>query len=393
MDRRSFLRNTALIGCSAAAHPLLSGVTFAAAPGDNRLVVIILRGAMDGLDVFQPYGDARLRKLRKSLSIGPDKGAHDLDGFFALHPALESLMPLWEKGELAFAPAVSTPYRDKRSHFDGQDVLEAGTGTDVEAGRQRDGWLNRLLQNMPNAESQTAYAVGVEQMLILAGDAPASSWAPQTKLGISPQAQKLLQHVYHEDDLFREAGEEAMEIAAQAGEVSKQEKTEGPGRAERALAAYAAARLNEETRIATFSIAGWDSHAGQERVLGKALARLSAAILTLKQELGDNWSKTTIMAMTEFGRTARENGSGGTDHGTGGALLMAGGAIKGGKAYGKWPGLAESELYKKRDLMPVADIRSYSAWALHDLFGTEQGVLEQSVFPGLDMGDNPGFLA
>src|SRR5699024_754310 len=120
----------------------------------------ILRGAMDGLDVFQPYGDPHLRKLRQTISLGPEQGAHDLDGFFALHPELSSLMPLWNAGELGFVPAVSTPYRDRRSHFDGQDILEAGTGTDVAQARQRDGWLNRLLHSMPDAQSETAYAVG-----------------------------------------------------------------------------------------------------------------------------------------------------------------------------------------------------------------------------------------
>lgn len=174
LSRRLFLKSTALIGCSAAAHPLLNSIAFASAPGENRLVVIILRGAMDGLDVFQPYGDPALRQLRRSLSLGPDQGALDLDGYFALHPALADLMPLWRAGELAFAPAVSTPYRDKRSHFDGQDMLEAGTGTDLDLRQQRDGWLNRLLQHMPDARSQTAYSVGLDDMRILDRRRPAA---------------------------------------------------------------------------------------------------------------------------------------------------------------------------------------------------------------------------
>ncbi len=391
LSRRLFLKSGALIGCSAAAHPLLSSIAFATAPGENRLVVIILRGAMDGLDAFQPYGDPALRTLRKTLSVGPEGGAHDLDGFFALHPSLSPLMPLWQAGELAFAPAVSTPYRDKRSHFDGQDVLEAGTGTDVEAMQQRDGWLNRLLQAMPGAQSETAYSVGLDDMRILDGAAPAKSWAPQTRFRLSAQGQRLLTHVWHDDPLFRPAGEQAVEIINEG--LAAVETEAGPTRDAQALARFAADRLNGETRIATFSISGWDSHARQPRVIDRALQRLGAAILTLRGDLGANWSRTTVLAMTEFGRTVRENGTGGTDHGTGGALLMAGGNIRGRRAFGGWPGLGESELYAGRDLMPLRDIRAYAAWSLRDLFGIAPDVLERSVFPGLDMGDNPRILA
>ena len=160
----------------------------------------------------------------------------------------------------------------------------------------------------------------------------------------------------------------------------------------RALGAFAASRLNGESRIAAFSIVGWDSHATQEAVLGRALDRLAAAILALRDGLGPNWARTTVLAMTEFGRTVRENGSAGTDHGTGGALLMAGGAIRGGRAYGDWPGLGEDQLYAGRDLMPTRDVRAYAAWAMRGLFGTGQDVLERSIFPGLDLGDDPGIL-
>ncbi|WP_103172967.1 DUF1501 domain-containing protein [Paracoccus sp. SY] len=390
LSRRLFLKSTALIGCSAAAHPMLSSMTFAAAPGENRLVVIILRGAMDGLDVFQPYGDPELRQLRKTLSAGPDKGAQDLDGFFALHPSLAPLMPLWRAGELAFAPAVSTPYRDKRSHFDGQDMLEAGTGTDVETRSQRDGWLNRLLQTMPGVQSETAYSVGLEDMRILDGAAPAKSWSPQTRFKLSAQGQRLLAHVWHDDPLFRPAGEQAIEIIND--DLARIEPAEGPARDAQALARFTADRLNRETRIASFSISGWDSHARQGPVIDRALQRLGTAILTLRADLGANWSRTTVLAMTEFGRTVRENGTGGTDHGTGGAMLVAGGNIRGGRAIGGWPGLAEGDLYAGRDLMPLRDIRAHAAWAMRDLFDIPRDVLERSVFPGLDMGENPRIL-
>lgn len=389
LSRRLFLKSSALIGCSVAAHPLMSTISFASAPGENRLVVIILRGAMDGIDVFQPYGDPELRKLRRNISLGPDQGATDLDGFFALHPALSPLMPLWQVGELGFAPAVSAPYRDKRSHFDGQAVLEAGTGLDMPAFRQQDGWLNRLLQEMPGVGSETAYSVGLGEMRILDGAAEVKNWAPEAKMQITPQTQQLLLRVYEEDPLFHASGEAAIEIAAM-----EQAATNGKGESDgRALSRFAASRLNEETRIASFSLAGWDSHANQSRVLERALIRLSDAILTLREELGQNWSKTTVLAMTEFGRTARENGSQGTDHGTGGPLLIAGGAIKGGRSFGKWPGLGESDLYVGRDLMPVTDVRAYAAWAIHDMFGASRETLERAVFPGLDMGERINILA
>lgn len=382
LSRRLFLKSSALIGCSAAAHPLLSTISFAAVPGENRLVVIILRGAMDGIDVFQPYGDPELRKLRQNISLGPDQGAKDLDGFFALHPALSPLMPLWRAKELAFAPAVSAPYRDKRSHFDGQAVLEAGTGLDMPQFEQRDGWLNRLLQKMPGVNSETAYSVGLEDMRILTGAAEVKNWAPEARMTITPQAQKLLLRVYEDDPLFHASAEAAVEIAAMEHEAKGGVK-ESDGRA---LARFSAARLNEETRIASFSLAGWDSHAKQAQVLDRALSRLAETILTLRDELGENWQKTTVLAMTEFGRTVRENGSQGTDHGTGGPLLVAGGAIKGGRSLGIWPGLGEGDLYAERDLMPVSDVRAYAAWAIHDLFGIQRDMLETAVFPGFDMG-------
>ena len=157
LSRRKFLLRTAAFGCSAAASPFLTPITLAAAPWDNRLVVIILRGAMDGLDVIRPYGDRNFAAYRPSLS--DREGTTDLDGFFALNMHANPLMPLWKSGELAFANAVATPYRDKRSHFDGQDMLEAGTGTDVGLHQVRDGWMNRMLAEVPGITAKTAFAV------------------------------------------------------------------------------------------------------------------------------------------------------------------------------------------------------------------------------------------
>jgi len=197
-----------------------------------------------------------------------------------------------------------------------------------------------------------------------------------------------LARIYAEDPLFAHSAEMALELSA------KTESMAGgrPGNT-KALAAFAAARLNEETRIASFSIGGWDTHSGQKRNLARALKQLSDAILALKSGLGANWQRTTVMAVTEFGRTARENGSTGTDHGTGGAMVMAGGALNGGHVFGRWPGLGELDLYQNRDLEPTDDVRRYLGWALRDLFGMEASALGATVFPGVDMGGNVGIIA
>ncbi|MEX0310176.1 MAG: DUF1501 domain-containing protein, partial [Tateyamaria sp.] len=205
-SRRGFMARAGLVGCSLAASPLLTPVSLAAAPWDNRLVVIILRGGMDGLDVVQPYGDPGFRVLRPTLSVGPDGGALDLDGRFALHPDLADLMPLWQAGHLSFVHAVSTPYRDKRSHFDGQDLLEAGTNS---LAGVRDGWLNRMLQTVPGVTAETAYAVGRGDMLLLQGEAEVANWSPDADLNISPQAVRLLDLVSESDPAIHAALSEA----------------------------------------------------------------------------------------------------------------------------------------------------------------------------------------
>lgn len=369
LNRRNFLARSALIGCSLAASPLLTPISLAATPGDNRLVVILLRGGMDGLDVVRPYGDPAYAALRGDAGLGAEDPAIDLDGYFALHPALRPLMPLWERGQLGFAYAVSTPYRDKRSHFDGQDLLEAGLST-LDGGISRDGWLNRVLQNLPDSGPATAYAVGRDPLDVLGGPAVTQRWSPETDLALSPQAIKLAQLIMADDPQFQTAFEQALAISDGDGDpvammgtpnqmMSKanNKTTKGKTSAEMRIAEFIGKRLREETRIASFSITGWDTHQTQDRSLPNALGRLSEAILTLQNTVkGPIWNKTTVVAVTEFGRTARLNGSKGTDHGTGGLMVMAGGALRGGKVMGDWPGLAESQLYDRRDVMPTRDV-------------------------------------
>lgn len=382
--RRSFLARAGFIGCSLAASPLLTPVSFAAAPWDTRLVVIILRGGMDGLDVVRPVGDPAFAGLRPKLNDAAP--ALPLDGYFALHPALGALMPLWRNGELGFAHAVSTPYRDKRSHFDGQDILEAGT---TEMTNARDGWLNRLLQHVPGVTAETAYAIGNGDVRVLDGAAPSASWAPNAKLKISPQAVRLAELIMEDDPALHAALSEAlMLVDAPAG--AKAPRLKG---AHRNIARFAAERLRGDARIAAFSQNGWDTHRAQQNNISRSLGELGETVLTLKEELGPEvWGKTSVVAVTEFGRTARENGTGGTDHGTGGVMIMAGGAVRGQQMFGKWPGLDEASLYDRRDLMPTRDVRAYLAWIMHGMAGVSQATLERDIFPGLEMGDNPNAL-
>ncbi len=376
-----------LIGCSSAAWPLTSRVTLASGQSDARLLVIILRGAMDGLDVIRPVGDPAFAALRPEATDGPR-----LDGRFALHPALADLMPLWNRKEFAAVHAVSTPYRDKRSHFDGQDMLEAGTGADIGPGGIRDGWMNRILQIRPDVSSETAFAIGREQMKILSGGAPVAEWAPETRLELSDATASLLRSIYATDPLFQSAADEAMMLAAKL-DPSDLDGVRQSGRPDRPIAVFAADRLREDTRLAAFSISGWDTHQNQARSMDRMLGRLADTILVLKDRLGPVWQQTTILAMTEFGRTARMNGSRGTDHGTAGAMLLAGGAVNGGKVFGDWPGLDESDLYDRRDLMPTRDVRAYAAWALRHTQGLGRSELAGQVFPGLDLGDDPGIIS
>ncbi|MEP1765062.1 MAG: DUF1501 domain-containing protein [Sulfitobacter sp.] len=405
LDRRAFLARSAALGCSLAASPLVTPVSLAATQGDNRLVVILLRGGMDGLDVVRPYGDPAYTKLRGDAGLQGAEGAIDLDGYFALHPALRPLMPLWRQGHLGFAHAVSTPYRNKRSHFDGQDLLEAGIST-LEDGISRDGWLNRVLQHLTGANAQTAYAIGSDQAGVLGGPAAHQRWTPEADLLLTPQAIKLASLIMQDDPAFNAAFRQALAISDNDGDavamtdtpddmmaaINPKAKTNKQSLEQR-VAEFTGKRLREDTRIASFSINGWDTHQGQSRSLPRALSRLSDAIVTLKDTVrGPVWNKTTVVAVTEFGRTARINGSKGTDHGTGGLMVMAGGALRGGQVLGDWPGLQTSQLYAQRDLMPTRDVRAYLAWLLHSQFGLEKSTLETRIFPDLDMGSAPNMI-
>lgn len=376
LNRRSFLASA----CCAAASPLMTPVTFAAVPGDRRFVTIVLRGALDSLFLLQPYTDPLLRQYRPDLTLDPASGLIDLDGQFGLHGDASDLLPLWKSGELAFVNAVSTPYRDQRSHFDGQDILESGGSS---AADENSGWLNRALASIPRSESRKAIDVNTSAELILSGPNPVDTWSTQSNLAMEADELTFFQRLYGSDPIFSKVFAEAMDTDKDSDSIFGTGKRSADAAG---IARLTAGMLKGDYRIASFSIGGWDTHIGQANIFRKPLRGLVAALTTLKQELGpDVWGKTAVLAMTEFGRTARQNGSKGTDHGTGGLAIIAGGAIRGGKVYGEWPGLREDRLFEGRDLMPTADVREVAASLLHSQFDISGGDLTSKIFPGLSL--------
>jgi uncharacterized protein (DUF1501 family) len=230
-----------------------------------------------------------------------------------------------------------------------------------------------------------------------------ADWSPDSELVMSPQAMDLAELVMRDDPAFQAALAEALLLSKGAEEAAMLEVTDADmpmsipsvsrGKAHVKVAEFAAEILRGDTRVASFSVNGWDTHSKQGRTLVPALKRLADTILTLQSELGAAvWQKTAVVAMTEFGRTVRINGTGGTDHGTGGAMVLAGGAIRGGRVYGDWPGLAEADLFNRRDLMPTSDVRASAAWLMRGLTGLDVAALEGRIFPGLQMGDDFGLL-
>jgi uncharacterized protein (DUF1501 family) len=370
LTRRSFLAS-----CGAAA--VLPGLTLAKAPTDRRLAVIVLRGGMDGLAAVVPLGDPDHKTARGALALSGE-AVRPLDTFFALHGALEPLLPYYKKGQVLAVHAVASPYRE-RSHFDGQDVLEGG-GARPHA--LNDGWLNRALKLLGPVPAM-AFGQGVP--LALRGEAAVSSWAPAALPGLSPDTIRRLATLYKEDRLLAHALEEGVQMEAFVDDVLGGDMERGmSGGRDFAKLADAAGRLmasEEGPRVAVLDLGGWDTHTGQGGRMAQPLSRLAAGIVALAEALGPAWSRTVVVAASEFGRTVAANGTNGTDHGTAGAVLLAGGAVKGGRVVADWPGLAKAKLHQGRDLRPTADLRSVFKGILHGHLGIDRKRLDGIVFP------------
>jgi uncharacterized protein (DUF1501 family) len=370
---------------SFAAWAHLPRLASAADGRDPRLVVIVLRGALDGLATVAPVGDPAYAGLHGAIALTRD-GPHAaiaLDAMFALHPAMPEFARLYRAGQAAVIHAVATPYRE-RSHFDGQDVLESGFAG---PGRVQSGWLNRAVEALPRGERvASGLAVGPTTPLVLRGAAPTVGWAPANLQPAGDDTAMRLMELYrHRDPALASAlaqGLQIDKIAAQSGDLKP-----APGVNAMRVAARGAARLmaaDDGPRIGALAFDGWDTHANEGGPVGRLaqlLSGLDGALAELESGLGPRWRDTAVVVITEFGRTARINGTQGTDHGTGTLALLAGGAIKGGRVIADWPGLRAADLYESRDLKPTTDLRAALKGLLHDHLGLSPGVLADSVFP------------
>jgi uncharacterized protein (DUF1501 family) len=384
--RRQFL---ALLAGGGAAFAVagLPGAVFAGAPGERRFVVVLLRGALDGLAAVPPVGDARYRERRGALALAPPgeaNGALPLDGYFALHPALAPIHPYWGKGELLVVHAAGNGYRT-RSHFDAQDLMESGLAA---KGGESDGWLNRALALNPAGERRAGLAVGGAVPLILRGPVPVASWAPQARQAPSPEFLEALVRLYARDPLLGPALAEGLKAESFAQSVLGDDMaSDAPGLGPRSFAPLAAAagRLlaaAEGPRIAVLEMGGWDTHVNQGAETGRLaqfLGGLAAGLDAMAQALGPAWRETVLVAVTEFGRTVAVNGNNGTDHCTAAALLVMGGAVAGGRVAGDWPGL--DRLEEDRDLRVATDARRVMKGILRDHLGLAARDLDRRVFP------------
>jgi len=370
MRRRDFFRvaaGTALFSIGAA------GWAVAADGGPRRMIVILLRGAVDGLNVVVPYAEDAYYRERRSIAIAPPgkpDGALRLDEHFGLHPALASVMPLWTERSLAFIHAAGSP-DPTRSHFDAQLYIENGTPGQSAT---KDGWMNRLLLALPGPRSPTeAVSIGPTLPRILAGKAPVATLplGPEGARPLpidQPEIGSAFDRLYAGDDALGQSYREGRTSRAQLiGALATERQiadngapppTGFPGQAARL------ARLihrDPSVRLAAIGLGGWDTHVNQGDHKGQLAGRLrplGEGLAALAQGLGEAWRDTIIVVLSEFGRTFRENGNGGTDHGHGNVIWVLGEAVKGGRVYGDWPGLAPTQLYQRRDLAVTTDFRT-----------------------------------
>ena len=388
-SRRRFLAG----GAAMFAWAQLPKLASAAGTRDPRLVVIVLRGALDGLAAVAPVGDPDYQRLHGqiALSLAGEHPAIPLDHFFALHPAMPVFARLFKERQAAVVHATATGYRE-RSHFDGQDVLESGYPA---PGHIQSGWLNRAIAALPVAghvAGRGGLAVGPSTALIMRGSVPVLGWAPQIANAASDDlAGRVLDLYADRDPILKVAlakGLETERIAAREGMagVAPAART-GGALAGMRITAEGAARLmaaDDGPRVAALAFDGWDTHANEGGATGRLaelLGGLDAAFEALHKGLGIRWKDTSVVAITEFGRTARINGTVGTDHGTGTVAFLAGGAIKGGRVIADWPGLKDEQLFERRDLKPTIDLRAVLKGLLADQFQLTPTLLSDAVFP------------
>jgi uncharacterized protein (DUF1501 family) len=369
---------------------------------DPRMLTIILRGALDGLAAVAPVGDPDWVKLRgdKALLLDGKTPALPLDDFFALNPAMPNVHRMYKAGHATIVHATATSYRE-RSHFDGQDVLESGLPS---PGRADTGWLNRALGGL-QAEARVrregrAFAVGPVTPLVVRGPTPVMSWTPTRIQPASEDTMARLIDLYHHTDLeLARALEGRRELAtiARSGDATVMAPTEGrqqpqgfPAQVKAffADAAGTAAKFlarADGPRIGALAFNGWDTHIDEGADSGRLatlLGALDGALAAVEKNMGDVWGQTVVTVVTEFGRTARINGTNGTDHGTGTIALLAGGALKGGRVVADWPGLKAANLYEGRDLAATTDLRAVLKGLLKDHLRVTDQALAASVFPG-----------
>lgn len=385
-SRRTLLASGGALFASA----FLPRIASAAGARDPRLVVIVLHGALDGLAAVGPIGDPDYAGLHGSLAMRLD-GPHPalpLDSVFALNPGMPTFARLFREKTATIVHAAATNYRE-RSHFDGQDVLESGMPA---PGLTQSGWLNRAVAAMPRGERVRpagALAIGAATPLVLRGAAPVIGWAPETFAAAEDALAKRVLDLYtHSDPMLAEALRQGLDIdrLAQGGD---RKPRGGPGTpAGMRQAAGGAAKLlaaADGPRVAALVFDGWDTHAGEGGATGRLmnlLGGLDGAFAAFESGLGPAWKDTAIVAVTEFGRTVRVNGTSGTDHGTGTVAFLAGGAVRGGRIIADWPGLKPGQLHEGRDLKPTTDLRAVLKGVLADQLGLSATTLGGVVFPG-----------
>lgn len=382
-------RRATLLGLASVLTLGKVSLAVANAATEQRFVVVILRGAMDGLSVVVPYGDPGLAALRAGLlppMPGQEQGLRDLGGMYGLHPAMARSHAMYQANELLVVHAVAGNYR-VRSHFEAQDCLESGADH-----RMTSGWLNRAVAAMPAQPPHSfsrAIAVGPSVPLLLRGPQAVANWAPH---GFAEPEQGLYQQVLalnRDDPLLGPAIAAGLRDRGFGDEVvgTGKEAADGPGRggghAFTALATAAGELLKAQDgpRIAALDLGGWDTHVAQVPRLTQALTQLDSGLDAMRTALGDAWARTVVLVMTEFGRTARMNGTRGTDHGTATVAFVAGGAVAGGKVVADWPGLGSGQLFENRDLAPTTDLRAVAQGILAGHLGLDPAAFV-TVFPG-----------